>query len=188
MPARLVLILVLTVPAVPPLLAQDTFEPDARTRAVGTAIAAELRTLTAHPWAGRYIASHGLGGNVLELAPRAGFLLETASCLSSSWAHGSVTQANLRLLLTPEPGAISVEGAEQDPAAGLVLLPVEWGSRRYLLREHEIRFFCNAVDRHDDDLFHGYFLREGDVGRPPSGHPRTLEGALLCATSGAKGD
>src|ERR1700731_868031 len=138
-------------------------------------IQAELKSLTAHEWAGEYYYGDGLGVNVsLVLAPAAGFVFRWDGCLGLyDLNYGRVTERN---------GIITLQFTypnEREGFQGIAteLVPVRWGERHYLVPSDGIVKFANAVNAgtEPNDFMGGrsfyFLLKRGDEGKAVHGTP-----------------
>lgn len=133
----------------------------------------EIARLGGEPgWAGRYYLGDGTGVNVtLELAPQSGFVFEWQGCLGLyDRNHGTCTEEDGRVqLIFAFPNQQRVLG---DLAP--ILVPVQWGERRYLIGSQQLPAFANHVNGGGEPRsgMHGsLLLRQGDHRKPVKGRP-----------------
>lgn len=106
-------------------------------------IAAELQA-SAVGWSGEYAYGDGLGVNVdFSVAPNSGFIFTWHGCLGLyDLNYGSVDARLDRIVIDPllpnAPGRLA--------ALPNVLIPVQWGERRYLIGSDQFKDFANAVN------------------------------------------
>jgi hypothetical protein len=132
----------------------------------------ELKTLKAHPWAGKYYYGDGLGVNVsLALAPESGFVFQWHGCLGLyDLNYGAVleTDHEIRLAFKFPNERKGFEGIAPE------LLPITWGERHYLIPSDEVVGLTNAINAGFEprNAPHGRFLlKRGDELRPANGQP-----------------
>jgi hypothetical protein len=137
------------------------------------AILAEIKKLPEHAWSGDYYAGDGLGVNTaLLIAPDSGYLFEWRGCLGLyDRNYGMVTSTNgrIRLSFTFENVRKGFQGIAPE------LVPVAWGSRRYLVPADDVVGFCNHVNagREPRNGSRGfYLLRRGDEKKKSTGLPK----------------
>ncbi|MGI8905695.1 MAG: hypothetical protein ACR2IE_04305 [Candidatus Sumerlaeaceae bacterium] len=123
--------------------------------------------------AGPYSFGNGLDLNYeIHISPDGQFTYQQASYEGvAAEAAGYARMTGRKLVLTPTSAT-----PEAWPAGmGLELLPVQWGSRLYLVPEKDMMAFVNAVNRGSEPVTQisrgHFFLREGDLDKPASGHP-----------------
>jgi hypothetical protein len=156
----------------PPENPKGTAEADKAADAKREAVAAEVKQLGNHPWAGEYYYGDGLGVNIsVSIAPQAGYVYEWHGCLGLyDRNYGAVKLANDRIELTftfdnKNGGSKRISEA---------YVPVQWGDRHYLIGDDEMIEFCHAVNsgRESRGDRHGYFLlRRGDEEKKVDGFP-----------------
>lgn len=138
------------------------------------AIREELGHVMPHPWAGEYVRGASPGAvESLAIAPGSGFASLTHDAVGLvEWSYGRVYELGDRVVFVSEETS-----AESDEArSNTQLLVVPWGERRYLLFEHEIAEFCDAVNRGiepalDPKAGSPFLIRKGDLTRPVTGRP-----------------
>jgi hypothetical protein len=140
------------------------------------AILAEIKRLGDHEWAGEYYAGDGLGVNTsVVIAPKSGYVFEWHGCLGLyDRNYGAVvwTNGRIRLSFTFENQRKAFQGIAPE------LIPVSWGSRRYLIPADDLVGFCNNVNegREPRNGSHGlYLLRRGDENKRVTGLPQVPE-------------
>ena len=139
-------------------------------------ILAEIKKSKNHEWAGEYYAGDGLGVNTsIAIAPNSGYVFEWHGCLGLyDRNYGQVTWTNGRIQLS-----FTFEN-EREGFQGIApeLVPISWGSRRYLVPADDVVGFCNDTNegREPRNNSHGsYLLRRGDEKKPVSGLPKVPE-------------
>jgi hypothetical protein len=135
-------------------------------------ILTEIQQLGNHDWTGDYFAGDGLGARLsLLIAPASGYLFEWHGCLRLyNRNYGAVTSKDgrLRLSFTFENKREGFQGIAPE------LVPVRWGTRRYLVPADDLVGFCNDVNSGSeprDWLVGSYFLRRGDEKKMVRGRP-----------------
>jgi hypothetical protein len=130
-------------------------------------IKAELAKLKNHPWAGEY--SGGMSG-YLAISPNQGAALISGPCILMYGNRNSVRQNEKGWLeLSPEEnkefGYRAFDGA---------LVPVNWGSRRYLIPEEDLERFTTDINLGEEprNASNGrsgmHYLKVGDEDKPVS--------------------
>jgi hypothetical protein len=158
----------------PEMLPQDKFsqsaEDEAKTR--GSYIQAEIAAGRAPDWAGRYYMGDGLGVGVsLSLAGQAGFVFEWHGCMGVyDRNYGPVTVKDHTILLS------CTFPNEERGFKGIAteLIPISWGSRKYVIPPNDLVKFCNSVNSGDEprnDIHGFHLLRQGDEKKPVQGWP-----------------
>jgi hypothetical protein len=140
------------------------------------AILAEIKKLTNHAWAGEYYAGDGLGVNTsVVIAPKSGYVFEWHGCLGLyDRNYGAVVWTNdrIRLSFTFDNQRKGFQGIAEE------LIPVSWGSRRYLIPADDLIGFCNNVNKGSEPRngSHGFhLLRRGDEKKTVTGFPQVPE-------------
>jgi hypothetical protein len=136
------------------------------------AIAAELQQLRAHPWAAEYYRGDGLGANItMSLAPQSGVAAVWTGCMG---LYGSNEG---RIQEQPDGRLVfRFNQANEDGFGGFPdeVVPVRWGTRRYLVPGSRMLDFVNAINHGDEPRgrVHGQFLlARGDEAKPATGVP-----------------
>jgi hypothetical protein len=139
---------------------------------------AEIATLRDHAWAGEYYEGDGLGANIrLVVAPRTGVAATWHGCLGlyASGEGGVIEHPDGHLTFDFGPRhADELEFARD-------VLPVRWGSRRYLVSTDELVRFASEINLGFEPrpFMQGTFaLVEGDEHRGVSGLPDLPPAAL----------
>lgn len=135
----------------------------------------EIEKLEAHPWAGHYTTGSGLSGEVLYIAPDAGFALHDWADIFSFWYRGQCTHENGVIKLTYAPTGEEA-GAKFVPRE---LIHVRWGERSYLLSDALVgspKNFCKWIVLGYEPHHGSSLLREGDREKPVEGLPEFPEG------------
>lgn len=145
-------------------------------KARGEEIRAEIQKLGAHDWAGEYYMGDGLGVNTsLVVAPAAGYVFEWHGCLGLyDRNYGAVTWKEGRLALSFTFPNIRKGFRGIAPE----LVPIKWGTRRYLISSDAVIGFCNEVNQGGEprNEVHGQFLlRKGDEKEKVKGFPELPE-------------
>lgn len=110
-------------------------------------IDAELTTLGAHAWAGRYDSI----GEIWRLAPRAGYVVDQWTCAGNlPGHHGSIEQLGPRALRLAGKGDVHV---------------VPWGAQTWLVPDGRLVDFCNDVNSGFDAWLSAYPSRRSDEQR-----------------------
>lgn len=141
-------------------------------------IEAEIKKLEAHPWAGEYTTGAGLSGDVVTIAPDAGFVYLDWADIGSSWYRGTCTYEKGRIKLAYAP----IEDEYAAKSVPRELVHVRWGERSYLLSDALVgspKNFCEFIllgyePRHGNSSL--FLLREGDWEKPAVGLPEFPEG------------
>jgi hypothetical protein len=136
-------------------------------------ILAEIKKLKNHQWAGDYYAGDGLGVNTsLAIAPDTGFVFEWHGCLGlydRNYGGVAWTNGRIHLSFTFENQREGFQGIA--PA----LIPISWGSRRYLVPADDIVGFCNNINEGTEprtSIRGFYLLRRGDEKKKVTGSPK----------------
>lgn len=136
-------------------------------------ILAEIKKLKSHEWAGEYYAGDGLGVNTsVVIAPESGYVFEWHGCLGLyDRNYGAVTWTNgrIRLSFTFENQRKGFQGIAPE------IIPISWGSRRYLIPADDFVGFCNKINEGQEprSSSHGfYLLRRGDEKARVTGFPK----------------
>lgn len=139
-------------------------------------ILTEIRNLKNHEWAGDYYAGDGLGVNTsFVISPKSGYVFEWHGCMGLyDRNYGAVTFTNgrIRLSFTFENQREGFQGIAPE------LIPISWGSRRYLIPLDDVVGFCNNINegREPRTGEHGfYLLRRGDENKAATGFPAVPE-------------
>jgi hypothetical protein len=140
------------------------------------AIAAEIKNLGGHEWAGEYYAGDGLGVNTsLFIAPDSGYVFEWHGCLGLyDRNYGAVVRTNgrIRLSFTFENQRKGFQGIAPE------LVPISWGSRRYIIPADDVVGFCNSINQGREPRTSSrgfYLLRRGDENAKVRGFPKVPE-------------
>lgn len=135
-------------------------------------IKAELEALGNHEWAGNYYLGDGLGVNIsLTLGPKSGFVFDWHGCLGlydRNFGRVREEDGRIELACEFENGRKGIRPIAEE------LIPVRWGSRRYLIAADEMVKFCNAINAGSEPRHggHGSFLlRRGDSEKEVGGQP-----------------
>ncbi|MCA9254402.1 MAG: hypothetical protein KDA33_02140 [Phycisphaerales bacterium] len=140
----------------------------------------EIQSLSEeHPWAGEYYWGDGLGGNYsLAVAPRGGFAFRQTGCLGvydqQSGALRLCEDGSLQLIFRISDSSTATETTRE-----VVLIPVQWGRRCYLIERERILDFWAAtragVTEPRREPHGRYYLRRGDERKPAKGAPTLPE-------------
>lgn len=133
-------------------------------------IKADVAKLKNHPWAGEY---SGRMGGYLAVSPTLGAAMRSGPCILVYGTRSSVHQ-NEKGWLEMSPAKNEEFGFHGFDAA---LVPVKWGSRRYLIPEEDLQRFATDINlgeepRNGSNSRQGmHYLRIGDEKKPVSGLP-----------------
>lgn len=144
-------------------------------RAKREAVAAEVKSLEEHEWAGKYYAGSPRGRYLeLDVAPQAGFAFTWQTCTGTQSQNlGTVTQAGNRLTLHAELNAEKKRFSL--PVTEFILVP--WDRRLYLVPPDAMELFAQRIregyePRTEPRLMsRDIYLRDGDWDKPVEGLP-----------------
>ena len=160
---------------------------------------AEQATRSGDAWAGNYYCGDGLGFNKsLTLVPsgeKPVFCYTERGCSGiNDFDFGSVfvghtsTGQRLVTLYGAVPNSLHGDEARSLFPLSRRLVPVLWGTRHYLIGEHQFLDFCNAVNAGDEAPTNSIFfsrslwflLRDGDEIKPLPATPPDISPAYRC--------
>lgn len=159
--------------------------------------------LNAGGLAGTYVTGHRFGGRSITLKEDGTYSEGSGSCTSTTEESGKYRFSDgvLRFTILKYTGKQNDDDAEEvdlfDPQARkeffgygdeekvepltteYSLLPVKWGERIYLIYEHDLQDFSNAINLgleprpslSSEPYYGSFFLREGDEQKGVSGKP-----------------
>ncbi|MEQ1826628.1 MAG: hypothetical protein ABL921_11815 [Pirellula sp.] len=115
-------------------LAQRAHEKFANTKIAS--IKEEIAENPAHPWAGTYFQTQGIGSSTFVVAQKSGVVSRSYRCVGASTSLGKVVadESHLRFVLEPTDGS---------PIETQTYIPVRWGSIKLLIEPHEILDFLS---------------------------------------------
>jgi hypothetical protein len=125
-----------------------------------------------HPWAGGYGRGDGLTGEGIIVAPVAGYLFER-------WGDSGPWSEENTGLVEFHQGLITFPGSD-DWMLKSGLVPVRWGSRRYLIRADEMEEFVDHVNsglQPEYGRMQIFFIRAADQNSIVTGFPDLPEPA-----------
>jgi hypothetical protein len=137
------------------------------------ALRQSLEATSPTAWTGEYYEGDHLGFNLYLIITRDRFAYAAYSDIGFLGAgHGTVAQIGNRIRLNLAP-----ENNNQGSAKGMMrgkfdtdLVPVQWGSRRYLVAVDEFANFGSAINHGSEPGSPGLFLlRKGDEKKPVAG-------------------
>jgi len=133
-------------------------------------IKADVAKLKNHPWAGEY---SGRMGGYLAVSPTLGAAMRSGPCILVYGTRSSVRQNEKGWLeMSPDKNKeFSFSGFDG------ALVPVKWGSRRYLIPEDDLQRFTTDINLGEEPRTGSnsrmgmHYLRVGDENKPISGLP-----------------
>ena len=136
-------------------------------------IVVEIKEIGEGDWAGVYYEGDGLGENVsIAIAPKSGYVFEWRGCLGlydRNYGQVESKDGQIHLSFTFENQQKGFQGISPK------LVPVVWGSRRYLIPADDLVGFCNNINAGSEPRMqdHGsYLLRRGDESKKVTGFPQ----------------